>query len=224
MSETVSIVDLEYSGSGREDQGYLLRRMTREEFHRAAETGVYDPSERLELIHGEVYEKLSPQSPRHYNAIQAASESLAEAFGIGYHVRQQGPIGIGDHSEPEPDIAVVKGSWRDFPDDPTPADVVLIVEVSDSTLSADRGKKAALYAEAAIADYWILNLPARRLEVYRDPAAIPDSPFGFGYKTIRVFLEEEAASPLAATNAVIKVSDLLPTPESPERTKGQGNV
>ncbi len=194
----------------REDPAYRIRRLTREEYHRAAEAGLFGSDERLELLHGEVFIKMSPQLRPHASAILACGQALTDAFGEGFHVQQQLPIRIQNESEPEPDIAVVTGSWRDYADHPTPVDIRLIVEVSDSTLNADRGRKAALYAEAGIADYWVLNLISRRVESHREPAAFSDSPFGFAYKSITIYTEEEDIRPLAAPNSMVSVASLLP--------------
>ena len=83
----------------------------------------------------------------------------------------------------------------------------LLVEVSDATLAKDRGKKAADYARAGIADYWIVNLVSRQLEVHRDPGPLPT---GHGYKLRRVLLEGEAIAPLLAPDRPVFVTDLLP--------------
>lgn len=193
----------------REDPGVSLRRWTRAEYHRAAELGLFDPDERLELLHGKVYVKL-PQSPSHTMGIRAVAETLAAAFGPGYDIRQQLPLILANDGEPEPDVLVVPGSWRDYPDQPTQQDARLPVEVSDTTLLHDRSEKAAQYAEAGILDYWILNLQNRTLEVRREPGELPGAPSGFGYRNVTISLEEETVTPLAKPDTAIRVADLLP--------------
>src|SRR5205823_6441463 len=105
-----------------EDPGRHPRRWTREEYYRAAELGLFRPDERLELIRGEII-VLSPQKPPHYVAIDSGADALKAAFGPGYWVRQQGPLVLGEDSEPEPDLLVVPGSSRDYRDHPTAAHV-----------------------------------------------------------------------------------------------------
>jgi Uma2 family endonuclease len=184
------------------------RRWTREEYHRAAESGIFRPEERLELLEGEILEKMSPQSSPHASGILLSAEALRDAFGRGFHVREEKPIVLSDLSEPEPDIAVVRGTSRDTPKHPTPANTALVMEVSASTLAFDQGEKAAAYACSGIADYWILNLRQRHLEVRRDPGLMTDN--RYGYRTLLIFTPGMEASPLAAPEAKIAVDDLLP--------------
>lgn len=163
--------------------------------------GVLEPTERLELIDGEILQ-LPPQSTRHFTAIRLAAQTLGTAFGNGYDVRTQGPIAIDGHSEPEPDIAVVTGSPRDYAD-AHPRAAVLIVEVADSSLGFDRVRKKRLYARNGIQDYWILDLSAARLEVYRDP-------HGDDYLSIRTLARDQHIAPLAVPASKIQVAELLP--------------
>lgn len=193
-----------------DDIGACPRLWTRAEYYRAAEAGIFRAEERLELIAGEVIAKMSPQGTPHATAIRATTEALESAFGEGYDVRPQLPLTIpgaeeGERdSEPEPDVLVVIGSWRDYRDrHPGPADARLVVEVSDTTLWFDQNRKAALYARAGIAEYWVLNLPERFVAVYRDP-----TPEGFLSQTRHT--EQESIAPLSAPNASIAVSDVLP--------------
>ncbi len=192
-----------------EGPGPVRRLLTREEYHRAAELGIFGPDERLELIHGEVYLKMSPQSGAHAMAIRAITTAMEEAFGEGVDVRTQLPLRA-ENSEPEPDVSVVPGSWRDYSDHPAVNVALLIVEVADTSVRSDRGLKAALYAGAGVKDYWVLNLKTNTLEVYREPAAIPDAPFGHGYKSVRLHTADETVSPLAKPEAAIPVTRLLP--------------
>ncbi len=186
------------------------RQWTRAEYYRAAETGIFRPDERLELIKGEIYQKVSPQNRPHIAAIIKGQRALQAAFGEGFHIQPQGPMQIDDESEPEPDLLVVPGDPEDYEDHPTYAEAALVVEVAESTLRFDRGKKAALYAEAGVMDYWVVSTTERRLYVMRDPAAMPESPWGFGYRSVTAYLETESAAPLRAPGASVSVADLLP--------------
>jgi Uma2 family endonuclease len=197
------------------------RRWTRDEYYRAADLGILRPDERLELIDGEIIEKMSPQKRPHAIAITVGASILQTAFGFNCYISQQLPLRISDGSEPEPDLAVITGAPEDYVDHPSASDVRLLVEVSDTTLVGDRGKKAALYAEAGVADYWIENLPERKLEVCRDPAPLPDGS-GFGYQSVASFSEEEIVIPLAAPQAEIRVADLLP-PDRPVNKRKKEN-
>jgi Uma2 family endonuclease len=186
-----------------------VRPMTREEYYKAGEAGIFGPEERLELIGGEVIKKVSPQRTPHATSIGLCAEALKNAFGAEFHVRVQAPMTLGPHSEPEPDVCVVGGLVRDYEKE-HPKTAVLVIEVSDSSVRLDRKVKASLYAAAGIADYWLLNLPDRVLEVHREPAPMADEPFGHHYRSITRYPETATVSPLAAPGATIRVADLLP--------------
>jgi Uma2 family endonuclease len=111
-------------------------------------------------------------------------------------------LALDPSSEPEPDLSVVVGSWKDYRET-HPSSAVLVVEVADTSLEYDRDRKGSLYARARIADYWIINLPEQCVEVYRDPEQ------GI-YRSRRRFMPGEKISPLAAPDATINVADLLP--------------
>jgi Uma2 family endonuclease len=183
------------------------RRWTREEFHRMADLGLFE-GQRAELIEGEIM-VLSPQKPEHFTTTDRVTDLLRLHFGSGYHVRMQGPIDFGPHSEPEPDVAVVRGRREDYGTQ-HPQTAALIVEVSDTTLSSDRRRKASLYARAGIQDYWIVNLVDHQIEVYRDPAPDSSQPYGHGYTNSTTLLPPAAVSPLAAPAVSLPVADLLP--------------
>jgi Uma2 family endonuclease len=182
-------------------------RWTREEYFQMIDLGWF-PDKRVELINGEVVEMPS-QYDVHLAAITLSADALRAAFGSSYWVRAQGSLDLSPHGIPDPDLAVTlgnpRGSMRTIA-----TSALLVVEVSDSSLPYDRTYKANLYAAGGIADYWIVNLVQRQLEVYRDP--VPDStqPFGFRHATRTILDPMDVVSPLAATQASIKVADLLP--------------
>lgn len=186
-----------------------VRPMTREEYEKAGEVGIFGPEERLELIGGEVVKKVSPQLTPHAIGVRLAETALRRAFGEGYEVRGQLPLALGLHSEPEPDVSVVVGSVRDYEKE-HPKTALLVVEVADSSVRLDRKVKASLYAAAGIADYWLVNLPERVVEIHREPAPMADEPFGHHYRSITRHPETAIVSPLAAAAATIRVADLLP--------------
>lgn len=190
-----------------DDAAPRKRLLTREEYHRMAEAGIFGPEERLELIDGEVYTQMSPQARLHARVIMRLAHILRQVFGEAFHVQQQLLL-AGPDSEPEPDLSVLPGAPDDYVAHPPCSDSVLVVEVADTSLRTDRRVKAPFYARAAVRDYWIVNLRDRTVEVYREPA--PEGAGPHGCKSRRIFTEDESLSPLAAPDAVIAVSDILP--------------
>ncbi len=178
-----------------------LHRWTRTEYDRMVDTGVFQPGVRLELLAGEIIE-MGPQKSLPVVAADLIGEALRSGFGTGFYVRGQKPLTLDDDSEPEPDIAVVKGHIRDYTDH-HPSNAVLVVEVADTTLSYDRLNKAAVYARNAIPEYWILNLRDRRLEVCRGPVR-------GAYAERILFTAGETISPLSAPELRIEIAALLP--------------
>jgi Uma2 family endonuclease len=184
-----------------------VHRWTRAEYYRMGEAGLF-ADRRVELIEGQVID-MSPINEPHATATTLADDQLREVFGQGWVVRVQLPLSLGVNSDPQPDAAVVAGRARDFKE-AHPATAALVLEVADSSLAYDRKYKAGLYARAGIADYWILNLPDRQLEVHRRPKPDKAAEFGVSYADVRVFKERDSVSPLAKPKAVIAVADLLP--------------
>ncbi len=184
------------------------RKWTRQEYERAGEMGLFGPEERLELVDGAVMEHARPQSPGHAQATTLCAMVLRGLLRGALHVQDQKPLAVSDTSEPEPDVAVIRGAPRDYANHPSGADCVLVVEVADSTLGYDQGTKGSLYARAGIPEYWVLDLRHRRLEVRRDPGETGGGEYG--YRTIQLVAEHGTASPLAAPEAVIAVADVLP--------------
>ncbi len=185
-----------------------VHRWTRQAYDRMVEAGVFSPGERVELIDGEILE-MSPQKSGHSTAVSLIAEALRAVFGTGYYIRVQMPMALDPYSEPEPDIVVVLGSPRDYRN-AHPTSALLVVEVADTTLAYDREQKGSLYARAKIADYWMMNLSDRRLEVYRDPAPMAQARYGWGYRTVQHYTGEDWVSLLPAPQARVAVADLLP--------------
>jgi Uma2 family endonuclease len=184
------------------------RRFSRAEYEKLIDLGVFQPGEAIELIGGELM-VAEPQGASHYTAIRKTAKALEAAFGPGWEVRTQGPIGLDEDSEPEPDVAVVPGTPDDYRS-AHPSRPVLTVEVAESSLGADRQRKGSLYARAGLPDYWVLNLVERVLEVYREPAPDPAAPFGWRYTRREVFDASAWFTPLAAPGSIIPVAHLLP--------------
>jgi Uma2 family endonuclease len=184
------------------------RRWTRVEYERLVQAEVLDPDDHIELLGGALVVK-EPQDSSHATGIRLAARALRRVFGPGWEVSVQLPVALDDESEPEPDISLVPGDARDYKD-AHPSRPVLVLEVARSRIAFDREHRGSLYARAGIADYWIVNLPGRCLEVYRQPVADPGAPFGWRYGQLMVIGPEGSASPLAAGGASVPVADLLP--------------
>lgn len=185
-----------------------IKRWKRVEYEQLVEKGVFTPDDRVELIDG-LLVVAEPQSSYHYTAIGLVVRALTRAFGEGWTIRSQGPLALDDTSEPEPDVAVVRGDVRDYVE-AHPADPVLVVEVALTSLGFDREHKSSLYARAARPEYWIVNLVDRVLEVRRAPGPSPSAPYGWDYRAVEVLGPADSACPLAAPAARIAVADLLP--------------
>ncbi|HXP84642.1 MAG TPA: Uma2 family endonuclease [Bryobacteraceae bacterium] len=156
----------------------------------------------IELIEGELINRMGKKPP-HTNVLMAVMIWLQDAFGREYVVPER-PIDVAPQdvptSEPEPDLIVLTRPWREFYVNPGPGDLRLAVEVSDSTVNFDRSTKAALYARAGIAEYWVADIPRRRLIVHRDPQ-------GGQYRTITAYNEGESVNPLAAPDRQFQVAE-----------------
>jgi Uma2 family endonuclease len=180
---------------------------TGEEYDYLVSIGFF-ANRRVELINGEILE-MSPMNDPHAQGIQLANYALLPVFpGTAYTIRIQSPIHLGEKTRPEPDVAVIAGTPREVRQHPVSA--LLIVEISQSTLEFDRQEKGTLYAGAAIEDYWIVNLAARCVEVYRRPTPDAAVEGGFRYGEMRIYKETESISPVAAPTHDIAVKDLLP--------------
>jgi Uma2 family endonuclease len=139
------------------------------------QSGILTDDDPVELLEGWLVTKM-PKNPPHRLATQLLREALAQLVPAGWYVDAQEPITTAD-SEPEPDVVIVRGDRRQYRDHhPGPADVALVVEVSDSTLQRDRTTKQRLYATAGIVAYWIVNLVDGLVEVYQEPSGPASEP------------------------------------------------
>jgi Uma2 family endonuclease len=184
------------------------RKWTRAEYDKLIALGFFEPGEHVELIGGELM-VAEPQGAPHYTAIAKTARALEAAFGPSWTVRTQGPIGLDDESEPEPDVAVVPGELEDYRSE-HPSRPVLTVEVAQSSLSIDRERKGSLYARAQLQEYWVLNLDECLLEVYREPVADSSAVFGWRFSRREDFSSSANVAPLWARNARVRIADLLP--------------
>jgi len=142
--------------------------MSLEQYHSMIRMGILTDDDPVELLDGWLVEKM-PKKPPHRVSTRLTRQALERIVPAGWHVDSQEPVTLGN-SEPEPDVAVVRGEPRDYLEaHPGPGDLALLVEVADTTLQRDQGPKKRVYARARIPIYWIVNLPDNRLEVYSEP-------------------------------------------------------
>jgi Uma2 family endonuclease len=179
-------------------------RWTRQQCEAIREAGILRG--RYELVDGEIISKMG-QNPPHSYAVRMVMGWLVRVFGVEF-VLIQSTIDLAEFSpeydEPEPDAAVTADPASAYARrHPGAADLLLLVEVSDSTVRFDRTTKAALYARAGIAEYWVLDIVGRQLFVHRQPAAE-------GYQDIIAYSAEENTATLARPEASVRVGDLLP--------------
>jgi Uma2 family endonuclease len=184
----------------------MLYRMTVDEYARIGEM-LDDP--RVELIDGHLVKKM-PKNPEHSWSTKRVFKALERLLPDGWTWRTEQPVRIPAYDEPEPDVSIVRGSDDDYMHrKPGPADLALLVEVSESTLSIDRGEKLRAYARAAIPIYWIVNLVDRQVEVYSNPVADD-------YATRHDFLPGHHVPVVIVGQQLgqIAVDDILPLPSS----------
>jgi Uma2 family endonuclease len=150
------------------------RKLSLTDFHRMGEAGILRENDRVELIQGELIE-MAPIGSRHMATVTRLTRVLIEALGSNAIVSPQNPIALPPDSEPQPDIALLKPRTDYYEASlPEPPDVLLVIEVADTTLAYDRDVKLPLYAQQGIPEVWLIDLQGRSLSIYRDP-----SPQGF---------------------------------------------
>ena len=180
-----------------------IAKLSLAEYEQIVASGVFDwpNSRRIELIRGELRE-MNPIGPDHAEVVDRLIRwSVRYLPEETVRLRVQNPLAFANlDSEPQPDIAWVN-EHRYSSGHPTAADVLLVIEVADSSLKRDRTEKADLYAEVGIQEYWIVNLFDHTIEVYREPAA-------GHYRTVRTFADDETATPLAVPEAALSFNRL----------------
>ncbi len=139
------------------------------DYHRMTEAGVLTEDSRVELIRGQITD-MSPIGAPHSRTVNRLTRLLVPLIGAQGIVSVQNPVRLDEGSEPQPDVTILHPRMdEDDAGTPGPADVLLLIEVADSSLGFDRATKLPLYAEAGISDYWIVNLQERAIEVHRNP-------------------------------------------------------
>jgi|SRR5579883_322995 len=182
-------------------------RWTVDAFHTANASGAF-AGRRPMLIHGILLEQ-GPMNEPHATALEKVTEVMRLAFGAGWRVRGQLPLVLGQDTDPLPDLAILPGNSL-HPVRSHPTTAALVIEISDTTLTYDTTTKAELYATASIQEYWVLDLNACHLHVYRNPAPL-SAPLGAVAYTTHLTLDpNDSVSPLAAPGSTVVIADLLP--------------
>ena len=175
-----------------------------EEYLRMGDSGVFAPEARLELIEGEIVE-MAPIGSPHAGMVNTLNWLLTRAAGELAVVAVQNPLIVGDRSVPQPDLALLRPRADHYSrSHPTSADVLLLIEVADTTLAFDLGTKVPLYARSGIAEAWVIDVQERAVRVFRDPSAS-------GYRTSFTVSGGESVAVLALPAAVISPAALFPS-------------
>jgi len=176
-----------------------------DDYHRMAETGILDPAERIELLNGQIVE-MSPIGKRHWELHARLVKYLNAAFPDDLMVVGQGSFPLGERSEPQPDIAIV----RCLPDRPgyplDPLSIVGVIEIADSSASIDLGTKMRLYASSAIPDYVVIDLRAGRTVQHSDPHEL-------GYGTVHELARPDVFTLTSLPDVPLEATNFFSDPE-----------
>lgn len=180
--------------------GSPRRLLNLTEYHKMGEAGVFSPRDRLELIEGELFE-MSPIGGAHIQLLNLLIDLLhPQVRGVGV-ISPQNPISLPPDSEPEPDITILRPECLRRKEVPSAKDVLLLIEVSASTLSYDRDVKIPLYAKHEIPEVWLFDETARAVSIYRDPA-------GTTFRTLLTPSQDATINPLLLPYVRISLGDL----------------
>jgi Uma2 family endonuclease len=176
------------------------RLFTVHDYHRMGEAGILHEDDRVELIEGEIVETAAIGT-RHFTCVNQLTRLLVRGVGDAAIVSVQNPVRLNEYSEPQPDLTVLR--VRDYRESlPMPEDVLLLIEISDTTLSYDRGVKLPLYARAGIREVWIVDLQGEIIERHTDPS-------GSGYRRVERARRGEALAPLTFSELTLRVDAVL---------------
>lgn len=201
MSITIAPPQQNNSQQSVSGNGYF--HWTVDTFYRAIAADIFDEPKRLEVVHGELWEK-EKVNPPHARVTDRFARLFRATLEPTFWVMEEKPLHIAFDTEPIPDIQVIQGNIDDFETrHPRPDEVRLLIEVADTTAARDTGPKALLYAQAGIEDYWVMLINPRELWVFRNPTEE-------GYAPPLRLTEADTISPLAAPHIVIAVRDLVP--------------
>ena len=180
----------------------LRWRFTVAEYHQLITSGIFGEDDRVELIGGDLV-MMSPIGSKHAGQVNWLTNLLMQKVLNRAILAVQNPVQLDDLSEPQPDLAMLSPREDYYSrSNPTPADVLLLIEVADTSADYDRDVKVRAYARAGIREMWLVDLTAGWLEVYREPSPA-------GYKLLRKALPGETVSPLAFPDVQISVDDVI---------------
>lgn len=183
-------------------QIFNARLISVKDYDKMIEHGILTADDKVELLNGVIIEKM-PKGTKHALSNDIFADLLKEKLGEKVYVRSQNPIVLDDYSEPEPDIVLAKPPREIYLErHPNPEDILLIIEISDSTLGRDRVTKSLAYSKAGIEQYLLLNLQNETLEEYREPSED-------GYQFKRTLRKGDSLNLTAFPEVEIKVDDLL---------------
>ena len=172
------------------------------EYYRMAAAGVFSEGDRVELIEGEIIE-MNPIGSRHAACVGRLTEFLGRLAAGEAIVWVQNPVQVNDYSEPLPDVTLLKRRDDFYAQaNPQPSDVLLIIEVADSSVEYDRDIKMPLYAKASIPEVWLINLPKETIEIYTQPV-------GDAYREIRIVKRGESLVSKSIPNLIIDADVVL---------------
>ena len=178
------------------------RLLTVDDYRLLIRAGSLGEDDRVELIEGEIIE-MSPISPEHAGHVKRLNRLFSRRLGDRALIGVQDPIALGEHSEPQPDLVLLRPHADDYADaHPGPGDVLLAVEVADTSVNYDRDVKMRLYAQAGIPEAWLVSLPDGWIEVYTEPSPV-------GYLSMRRALPGASLAPQAFPDVVVAVSDVM---------------
>ena len=180
----------------------LTRKFTTQQYHLMHEAGVFTEGDRLELIKGEITE-MSPIGRKHAVCVTRLNELFFSRLLGKVQIWSQNPILLDNASEPQPDLAILKRR-EDFYAEalPTPADILLVIEVADSTIAYDREIKSVLYAAAGVPEMWLFDVNRKIIEGYSQPSAL-------GYKRIQRYDQNDTFSMLAFSSVIFSCQEMF---------------
>jgi Uma2 family endonuclease len=184
------------------------KRFTLAEYHQLAELGFFGEDDRVELIKGEISEMVA-KGKSHSTLNRRLIRELSKLLDTRATLQNQDPVILPNDSEPEPDIAILNNRADDYLDaHPSPTDILLVIEIVDSSFKYDQEVKLSLYAEAGISDYWIFNLVENCLELYSQP--YQDLQGKFGYRKKVIFLPNESVNLPFLPDLILDLSKVFP--------------
>lgn len=177
-------------------------RFTVDEYYRMAQAGIFHEDDHVELIEGEIL-KMAPIGSRHAGCVDSLNRKLSRALGDRAQIRVQNPVRLSARNEPEPDIAVLRPRDDEYRSGhPGPEDVLLIIEVADTSLDYDRDVKPALYAAAGIPEVWIADLHGEQISAHREPV-------NGSYQRVTVYRRGDALTAELLPALTLSVDEIL---------------